>query len=169
MNSEIYKSYFETYTSLIPHTDPLRALTDQQPLVEERFGNINEERSMYAYAPGKWTIKEMMQHLIDTERIFCYRALSIARRDPANLPGYDENAYTENADANRRPVSSLIEELFVVRRGSILLFESFTKEMLNATGTFNNNASSAANAGLIIAGHFQHHVNVFNERYAVNA
>lgn len=141
------------------------ALDYQDKHLDAFFKKVSEEKSTYAYAEGKWTLKEMMQHITDCERIFCYRALAGSRKDPANLPGFDENVYANNADANRRTWASLTEELKAVRHSTKLMFTSFTEEMLNTTVTFNGNSAPVKVLGLIITGHLYHHIKIAEERY----
>lgn len=128
---------------------------------------IPEEKWEWRYAPGKWTIKESVQHMIDTERIFAYRALAFARRDPNPLPGFDENAYTPASRANRRSSASLVAELELVHQSTVALFESFDAEMLAASGVANGNSVYVEGIGFIIVGHGLHHLALFKERYLV--
>lgn len=161
----LYETYFDRYTALVPETSLKEAFRNQDSVLHNYLAKVTEEKSMYAYAPGKWTLKEMLQHMIDTERIFTYRALAIARKDPANLPGFDENLYAENSDANRKTWASLAEEISAVRSSTKFLFDSFSPEMLEATGTFNDNEGKVKTMGFIIAGHVYHHLKVAEERY----
>ena len=161
----VYKNYFENYTSLVPEKDVLSALNNQAKTLTDFFNSISDEKAMYAYAVGKWTIKEMLQHIIDTERIFAFRALAIARKETVTLPGFDENIYATNSLANRRIWAELAHEMKIVREATILLFKSFTEEMLQNSGNFSAANGNVNTLGLIIAGHFYHHVNITNERY----
>ncbi|MEJ7610374.1 MAG: DinB family protein [Ferruginibacter sp.] len=165
----IYADYFDRYTALVPEQTITDALNNQDKPLNDFLLAISEEKSAYAYAEGKWTLKEMLQHLIDCERIFAYRALAIARKDPANLPGFEENDYAVNSMANRRSWVSLTEELTAVRASVKSLFGSFSEEMLNSSGRFNNNTGSSGKLGFIIVGHTYHHINVAKDRYGVNA
>ncbi|MEI6950562.1 DinB family protein [Paraflavisolibacter sp. H34] len=117
------------------------------------------------YAPGKWTVKDILQHIIDNERVQSYRALRIARNDQTSLPGYDENLFADHAQTERRTVDDLLEEFRLVRRSSILLFRSLPPEMLLREGTCNNITISPLALGFMLAGHQIHHVNVLKERY----
>ena len=161
----VYKNYFENYTSLVPEKDVLSALNNQAKTLTDFFNSISDEKAMYAYAVGKWTMKEMLQHMIDTERIFAFRALVIARKETVTLPGFDENIYATNSLANRRTWAELAHEMKIVREATILLFKSFTEEMLQNSGNFSAANGNVNTLGLIIAGHFYHHVNITNERY----
>lgn len=117
------------------------------------------------YAPGKWTVKDIIQHIIDTERVFAYRALRIGRGDKTPLPGFDENVYAEHTTAASRTLADLLEEYDLVRKTTILLFRSFTTGMLQEEGTCSGKTISVAALGFTIAGHTIHHVNVLRERY----
>ena len=161
----VYKNYFENYTSLVPEKDVLSAMKNQAKTLTDFFNSISDEKAMYAYAVGKWTMKEMLQHMIDTERIFAFRALVIARKETVTLPGFDENVYAVNSFANRRTWANLVDEMKIVREATTLLFKSFTDDMLNTTGNFSAATATVNIIGSIIVGHFYHHVNITNERY----
>ena len=158
--------YFKRYTDLVEEEEDLAtAFKNQSQMVTNLLSSIDEQKSTYAYAPGKWTLKEMLQHLIDAERIFSYRAVCFARKELQTLPGFDENEYAENSLANNRSWDNLVEEFWAVRRSCILLFESFTAEMLSNTGKAGNNELSAEQLGFIIVGHVNHHCKIIRERY----
>lgn len=161
----VYKNYFENYTSLVIEKNIITAFSYQEKILNEFLESVSEEISMYAYAEGKWTLKEMLQHMIDTERIFSYRALAIARKETATLPGFDENLYANNSYANRRTWAELVKEIKAVRNSSRTLFESFTEEMLQNTGNFSSSNGSVNTLGFIIVGHIYHHINLAKERY----
>lgn len=120
---------------------------------------------MFAYAAGKWTLKELLQHVTDTERVFIYRAMCVARGEKQSLPGFDEDMYAANSNANARSWKSLAEEFLAVRQSSRLLFESFTEEMLNQSGTANNRPIHVNAIGFILVGHALHHMHIARERY----
>ncbi len=165
--SAVYKNYFERYTSLVPEREILSALAGQHKIMNDFFHAVTEEKSQYAYAEGKWTLREMLQHMIDTERIFSYRALAIARKEAQTLPGYDENVYAANSDANCRTWANLVEEMKIVRESTLLLFTSFSLDMLNTTGNFSTAAATVNTLGNILVGHFYHHINIANEKYLI--
>ena len=129
------------------------------------FRSIQGEKWDHRYAKGKWSIKEMMQHIIDTERIFSYRAVCFARGEKASLPGFDENNYAAASKGDQRTVESLLEEFDTVRKSILQLFASFDEEQLASVGTANNNPISVNAIGFIIPGHVQHHINILKERY----
>jgi hypothetical protein len=117
------------------------------------------------YAPGKWTIKEILQHIIDTERILSYRALRFARKDKTSLPGFDEELFAQSAEAEERSIPDLIQEYKIIRKSSIALFKSFNDEMFLQDGICFNRTLSVVGLGFVIVGHSKHHFNVIKERY----
>ena len=123
------------------------------------------EKHEFRYVEGKWTIKDIVQHLVDAERIFAYRALRIARNDQTPLPGFEENEYVETAFANSRTMEDLIEEFATVRQATLSLFKTFSDEQLTQMGTASEKPVSVRAIGCIILGHQKHHVNVILERY----
>jgi len=127
--------------------------------------NIPMDKFDYRYAEGKWTIKDIIQHIIDAERIFSYRALRISRNDQTPLPGFEENDYVENTNANARSIQELLTEMAAVRQSTLLLFKSFTVEQLQLMGIASNNPISVRAIGFIIIGHQKHHQRVFAECY----
>jgi hypothetical protein len=160
-----YPGYFQRYITLVNEEDLTDAFNKQTPVIRSFLSSISEEKSNFAYEPGKWTLKEVLQHLIDAERIFSYRALCFSRKEKNNLPGFEENDYAANSSANLRSWQSLGNEYLIVRQSTHLLFNSFTKEMLASEGTANNNLLSVAGIGFLILGHFYHHKKVVDERY----
>jgi uncharacterized damage-inducible protein DinB len=153
----------------------LAQVSDEYSLIEEleislhrliKFvQNIPMDKFDYRYAAGKWTIKDILQHLIDAERIFAYRALRFARNDTTDLPGFEENDYVDQANANDRSIMELLTELSALRQATILLFKTFSEEKLLLSGTANNNIMSVRALGFVIIGHQNHHQRVFEERY----
>ena len=160
-----YANYFKRYVDQVPEDDLISALKNQTAGILDFLGSITEEKSTYAYAEGKWTIKELLQHVIDTERIFNYRALCFARGEKANLPGFEENDYAANSHANNRQWKSLVEEFLAVRKATELMFESFSEAVINNAGLSNNNPNTVNSLGFIIAGHYYHHKKILAERY----
>lgn len=129
--------------------------------------DIPMDKFDYRYAEGKWTIKEIIQHIIDAERVFAYRALRFSRNDKTELPGFDENAFADavNPIAGQRHLKDLLTELTAVRQASIALFKSFTPEDLLKAGIASNNSMSVRAIGFIIIGHQNHHMRIFKQRY----
>ena len=159
------ESYFVKYTALVKETNIVEAFAAQKTAIENFYNNISEEKSNYAYAENKWTLKEMLQHIIDTERVFAYRALAIARKDTATLPSFDENEYASNTAANDRTWASLMNEMNVVRESTLLLFQNFTEEMLVRIGKFSSLSGTPEQLGFIMVGHLYHHIKIAEERY----
>jgi len=161
-----YASYAIDYIKLVPEgADVLECMEDNMMDTEELILSVPKNKLEYRYAEGKWTIKEIIQHLIDCERIFCYRALCIARKDETPLPGFDENHYAENSHANHRTIDSLLDELDNVRSCTIAMFRSFDRSVIENKGISNNNPLSVRSVAHIIVGHELHHMNVIRERY----
>ncbi|MCA6423866.1 MAG: DinB family protein [Flavobacterium sp.] len=127
--------------------------------------NIPMDKFDYRYAEGKWTIKDILQHLIDAERIFAYRALRFARNDKTALASFEENSYVDEANANSRSIQSLLSEMLVVRQATLSLFNTFTEAELLRIGIASNNSMSVRALGFVIIGHQNHHQKIFQERY----
>ena len=160
-----YAPYFSTY---IKHLEDVHLIEELEISVHEfvRFvQNIPLDKFDYRYAPDKWTIKDIIIHLIDVERIFSYRALRIARNDKTPLASFDEDNYVVNANANNRSIQSLLSEFLIVRESTLALFKSFSEEQMMNIGTASSTEISARALGFIIIGHQKHHQKVFQERY----
>ncbi len=160
-----FPSYFNAYIKLIPENAVIVALKNHATRAEKFFNLISEEQSLYKYADGKWTVKEILQHVIDAERIFCYRALAIARKEMTILPSFDERKYAASSQANQRSWKELTEEFNVVRQSSIMLFHSFKNESLGYSGKVSDYQMTVLALGYTIAGHVEHHMNIIRERY----
>ncbi len=160
-------SYYHKYINLVPQQNIETILKDYGVSLIDALENLSHDKWNFKYAPDKWTIKELVQHIIDTERIFCYRALRFARRDKTPLPGFEENAYAAASDAIRRTGSELIDELSIVQRSTALLFFSFNEEQLDAEGESNGQSIYVGGIGYIIVGHSLHHLGILKERYLV--
>lgn len=157
--------YFERYIAKVPDIPLLDALTEfGHPYLDAQYENF-KSLGHSGYAPGKWTIHDILQHIIDTERIFAYRALRFARNDKTVLSGFDENAYAENAHAGDRNMEDLMEEFRVVRQGTIVLFQSFNSEDLMREGFSFKSDISVLAIGFTLAGHVIHHMDVIRDRY----
>jgi uncharacterized damage-inducible protein DinB len=162
---DTYPSHFEPYVKLVSEEDLKSALKNQSSEAENFFKTISEEQSFHRYAEGKWTLKEVLQHIIDAERVFTYRALAFARGDKNNLPSFDENGYAANSRANERSWQDLISEFSANRKSSEMMFNSFSGEVLNNSGSSNNHAVTVRALGYITVGHLTHHLNIIKERY----
>ena len=157
--------YYHRYIAYVQQDDLAFAMQQQQQEVLSLLQSLPAEKWDYAYAEGKWTVKELVQHVIDTERIFAYRALCFARKDATPLPGFDENNYAAASDANRRSPGSLIKELQMVQQTSTLLFASFSEEQLESEGIASGKSVYVRGIGFILVGHVLHHMNILKERY----
>jgi hypothetical protein len=157
--------FYHKYIANVKEDELGAALRNHQSELLSELEKIPAEKWDYRYAEGKWSIKEMVQHLIDAERIFCYRALNFARKDSNELPGFDENMFAETSKADKRTKNDLLEELTNIQKGSALLFGSFDEEQLNQSGIANGWSIYVKAIGFIIAGHTLHHRNILLERY----
>jgi len=160
-----FPSYFTNYIKLVNENNVLEALAHQQPIFVEFFDAIPAEKADYSYAPGKWTLKELLQHMIDTERIFAYRALCVARKETQSLPGFDENEFVLQSHANKRVWTEMLSELKLVRQTTEILFRSFSLEVYGHIGLSSNKPVTVSALGFIIVGHVYHHINIIKERY----
>lgn len=160
-----FQKYIQRYLDLIPSENWLEELKKSEEKTVGIYSKLTEEQSLFAYAEGKWTLKEVLLHLSDTERVFQYRILAIARGDQKDLPGFDEELYAKNSFANERTLESLLEEYQLVRKSSQILLETANSSALKNIGTANGNQISAETIGKLIIGHNIHHLNVIEERY----
>ncbi len=160
-----YPPYFDNYISLVKEDDLFEAFKNQQDIVEGYFDKIPESKTNDGYAEGKWSLKVLLLHIIDTERIFNFRALCFARKETASLPGFDENVYAENSYGNRRTWKSLCEELKAVRKSTELLYAGFNVETLDNSGISNNKPNTVIALGFTTIGHLNHHLKIIEERY----
>ena len=165
LSSNEYHSYFKTYLDKVNDLPLLDSLVNGKLETINFFKNIPTSKLEYRYEESKWTIKEILIHIIDTERVFNYRALQFARSDNANLEGFNENEFVRNADLNTRTIDSILEEYSIVRDASIVLFKNFSEDSLKRIGKASNNPLSVRAAGFLICGHETHHKEVIGERY----
>lgn len=157
--------FYHNYIRQVPHDDLLTAIHELGEDFLQVMAGIPASLHDHAYAPGKWTLKDVFQHVIDTERILSYRALCIARGEAQSLPGFDENGYADASKAGSRHWGDMEEEFRLIRSASEYLFRSFDGEQLDATGTANGSPVYVLGLGFIVAGHCQHHLNIIRERY----
>ena len=158
-----YKSYIDPLAS--SGKSIVEVLRETQNEVNAVLSNLPEEKESYSYAKGKWTIKELLQHVIDAERVFNYRALRFSRNDQTPLQGFDQDDFNNTADANNRSFQELLYEFYVLRVSTIAMYQSFSEDMLTRMGTASDNPMSVRALGYLTAGHLQHHMRVFQERY----
>lgn len=162
---EEYAEYYERYVSLVAETDIVSALRDQIGELQNLLAAIPEEQSTYAYAEGKWTIKEVVGHLTDGERIFAYRALRISRNDKTPISGFEQDDYIENSNFGNTKFADLIEELLLLRQSNVLFFKNLTDEAWLRTGTASDAAVSVRALAYMMVGHIRHHTSILRERY----
>ena len=163
-NSE-YASYYERYVTLVPEGDIVSTLTKQLGTTLQLLRGIDESQAGNRYAPDKWSIKELVGHLIDGERIFSYRALRFARNDQSPLSGFEQDDYVRNANFDDRQLSDLANEFEYVRRANIELFKSFSEDAWARRGPANGVEISVRALAFVIAGHEAHHVQILRTRY----
>ncbi|WP_296145633.1 DinB family protein [uncultured Flavobacterium sp.] len=160
-----FAPFYQTYISLANEADLVEELEISVHEFIKFVQNIPMDKFDYRYAEGKWTIKDIIQHLIDSERVFAYRALRIARNDKTPLPGFEENNYADEANGNDRKLQEMLTELALVRQSTIMLFKNFSEEVLLRLGTASEKVVSVRALGFIIIGHQKHHQKIFQERY----
>lgn len=160
-----YAPYYENYIKLVEGDDILRILNDQSKITQDVLNSFSEHKGNYRYADGKWTVKEVVGHLLDTERVFAYRALCIARGEKKSLPGFDQDDYVKDGNFNRRELFELNYEFRLLRESNLLLFRSFAPEMMKKRGFANETSVTVLAILYMIAGHEKHHMNVLREKY----
>ena len=160
-----YAPFYGTYVTKVPEGNVLTLLEAQREETQALLASIPEGRGLHRYAPGKWSIKELIGHVTDAERIFGYRALRFARGDRTPLPGFDEKVYAPAGKFDVRPLANLAAELDAVRHATIALFEGLDPEALTRHGPASNNEVSVRALAYIIAGHERHHLGILRERY----
>jgi len=160
-----YAEYYDRYVSLVEETDIVAVLENQHAELIDFFKKITEEKSLFAYSKGKWTIKEVIGHLIDGERIFAYRALRISRADTTPIEGFEQDDYIENSNFNRTKFSELTDELLLTLQANLIFFRNLSADAWLRTGTASDSHVSVRALAYIMAGHIRHHLKILNERY----
>ena len=163
--SSEYAPHYEKYITLVPGNDILGALEAQRLRTIQLFAARSERDGNFRYAPDKWTVKEVLGHVSDTERIFAYRAMRIARADKTPIEGFDQDGYVRNALFNQRALTDLAEEFAQVRGASIALFRGLPAEAWLRRGVANKNEVTVRALAFVIAGHELHHRRILEERY----
>ena len=161
-----FASFYAGYIGKVPDSGPASLLHDQIAQLE-KLRSLPEDKGNYRYADGKWTIKEVLGHIADAERVFSYRLTRIARADQTPLAGFDENAWAAAAPHARRPAAAVVDEMIAVRRSTLALIDSLDESSIGNTGVANNNPVSARAICWIMAGHTKHHLDILAERYGV--
>jgi DinB superfamily len=164
-NKTEYAAYYETYVSLVEESDIVSAMRNQTNELHEIFSQMSDEKGLYRYAEGKWSIKELLGHLIDGERVFAYRALRFARADKTELAGFDQDPYIENANFNAVKLQDLLDEMLLLRKANTLFFNNLDEEAWSRTGVASENEISVRALAYILVGHIRHHVKILKERY----
>ena len=161
-----YPAYSQTYIDTVQGGDILRAFSEQLETAVNLLAKIDDPvAGSFAYAPGKWTIKQVLGHIIDTERIFAYRALRISRNDSTPLPGFEQDDYVSFAGSNERSLASLLDEFKAVRQSTMALFLNIPQNAWLRKGSANNHAVTVRGIAFQAAGHEAHHVKILREKY----
>ena len=158
---EFAVKYFEATTA----EDVTDAISSSTKKIKKLLKKIPKKKIDYAYAEGKWTIKELLQHVIDAEKVFSFRALWFTRQDISPLPGFDENSWAAASKASSRKWKEMVAEFLTIREATQIFFESLDDDQLKTTGTANNNLMNVGGLGFICAGHVMHHIGIIKERY----
>jgi hypothetical protein len=164
-NASEYAPFYAGYVAGVPEGDLIALLEQQGEETVGLLGAISEGKADHRYAPGKWTIREVLGHVIDAERVFTYRALTFARGDAGPLPSFDENAWAANSNAGGRTMQELLAEYRAVRGATLALLRSFGKEELARSGVASKNPVTVRALAYIVAGHERHHLKILRERY----
>ena len=166
LQSNEFDEYYLNYLNLVPsETELISGLKEDQKMVIDYFSSIPKDKLEFRYQPEKWTIKEVLQHIIDTERIFTYRLLRIARKDTTPLAGFDQDIYVDPSEANNKSINNLIEEFSATRLYTINLVNSISDDNLKNLGTASDSPVSARSCAFILLGHSVWHINIIKERY----
>lgn len=160
-----FAPFYAGYVSQVPDGDVVEALIGGVEIAAALLHDVSDEQASRAYAPGKWTLKEVVLHCADAERVFAYRALRFGRGDTTDLPGWDEQAYAPASGANARTLESLLDELESVREATVMLFEGLPAESWTYSGTANGKQVSVRGLAWITAGHLLHHLEIIQDRY----
>jgi hypothetical protein len=157
--------FFDRYINQVDDIDINEALEKYNSMETVLDVSKLEKLGDKVYAPGKWTIKEVIQHITDNERVQAYRALRISRNDQTPLPGYDENLFAANVDLSGRSLNDLLEEFAIVRKANIILFRNINEEQQKRTGLCNNVTIPVLALGFVLVGHQLHHAKIITEKY----
>jgi hypothetical protein len=160
-----YPSYYEQYISLVKGDNIIRSLEEQILTMQNILSEVPEEKENFTYAQGKWTMKEVIGHVIDTERIFAYRALRFARQDKTELPGFDQDQYVPAGNFNKRTLYDLAHEFGIVRESNLIMFRNFDEKGWSSSGSANGKEISVRAIAYAMAGHALHHMNVIRTKY----
>jgi hypothetical protein len=160
-----YATYYGRYIDLATEDDIVAALDAQGHETAALLGGLSEAQASHRYEPGKWSVKQLVGHVIDAERIFAYRALSFARGETNPLPGFDQDPYVANAGSDDRSIADLAEEFSTVRKANVMLFRALSEEAWSRSGIASDNPISVRALAYILLGHERHHLRILRERY----
>ena len=164
-NKNDYAPYYEGYISLVEGNDIFKILVSQSIKTQEVLNSFPKAMGDFTYQPGKWTVKQVIGHLIDTERVMAYRAMCIARDEKQSLPGFDQDDYVKAGNFNKRDLFDLVYDFRLLRESNMLLVKGLDKEIFSKRGIANNNEVTVLALFYIIAGHEKHHMNILVDRY----
>ncbi len=164
-NTDEYTAAAAGYVELVPDGDVLALLGEQLAALDTLLGSLTDEQALSRFAPGEWSIKEVVGHLIDAERIFSYRLLAISRGEQASLPGFEQDDYVRAADFDARPFADLREELTLLRRANLLAYRAITPEVATRRGTANGHEVTVRALVYLLAGHLNYHLTDLREKY----
>jgi len=162
-----FASSYRGYVSLVPETDVLTALEEQVGIFRRVLGSVDRERETFAYAPGKWTIRQVVGHIGDGERVFGFRAYAFSRFDASPLAGFDDHAYVEQSRCADVPLADLVEDFAAVRAANLRMFRALRAEQWTAGGVANGAAITVRALAFVMVGHVRHHLLGFRDRYGV--
>lgn len=165
LNPDEMHPYFKTYVSQLPEGNLLELLAGQPEILKRQIDKLGEEGVSFRYAPDKWSVKEVLVHLLDAERIFLARALRFARGDQADLPGFDQNEYAREIEVGHLKIAELWEEYLAQRKATVLFFKNLPEKVITRRGRADGNFFSVRAIANIIAGHERHHINLIENRY----
>ncbi|HJU84722.1 MAG TPA: DinB family protein [Holophagaceae bacterium] len=161
-----FAPYYAGYIAKVPEgADVLEMLEAQKLELKALFGSMSEDQALYFYAPGKWSLKQLVGHLIDAERVFSQRVFRFSREDATPMPSFEEDAYVAHGHAETRPMADLLEELLLLRSANLLMFRALSNEAWNRRGEASGKVVSVRALLFITAGHLRHHLDVVRERY----
>jgi uncharacterized damage-inducible protein DinB len=167
-HSDEYGEFYQGYIDLVESPNVIQLLLQQGQQIYALIQKLSPDMADYRYENGKWSVKEVIGHLVDTERIMAYRALCISRGEQTSLPGYDQDDYVDEADFTNRSLQNLSTEYDALRNANISMFNSFNEKQILRKGTANNTTVSVRALAYIIAGHEKHHLNILEEKYGLD-
>lgn len=164
-DADEYAAYYEKYVSLVPETDILKVLSEQTAGVRELLARLPVEQETFRYAPGKWSIRELLGHISDAERVFGFRAFTFAHGDVSALPGFDENDYVRESNFDHTPLRDLLAHFILLRESNVMLFEQLAEGDWVKSGIASDNPVTVRALVWIMAGHVRHHLNILQDHY----